>query len=138
MKSFCYVVNFLTEGTTANFAVAKKHFSYPQHILRKKLRSIVMNFVKSIVFLVNLVYNILRHIIDRSARMEISYKKLWILLIEKNISPATLRKDLNIATGTMTKMRRNEDVALSVLLRICEYLDCNIGDICDAVKAECK
>lgn len=138
MKSFCYVVNFLTEGTTANFAVAKKHFSYPQHILRKKLRSIVMNFVKSIDFLVNLVYNILRHIIDRSARMEISYKKLWILLIEKNISPATLRKDLNIATGTMTKMRRNEDVALSVLLRICEYLDCNIGDICDAVKAECK
>ena len=138
MKSFCYVVNFLTEGTTANFAVAKKHFSYPQHILRKKLRSIVMNFVKSIDFLANLVYNILRHIIDRSARMEISYKKLWILLIEKNISPATLRKDLNIATGTMTKMRRNEDVALSVLLRICEYLDCNIGDICDAVKAECK
>lgn len=138
MKSFCYVVNFLTEGTTANFAVAKKHFSYPQHLLRKKLRSIVMNFVKSIDFLVHLAYNILSHIIDRSARMEISYKKLWILLIEKNISPATLRKELNIATGTMTKMRRNEDVALSVLLRICEYLDCNIGDICDAVKAECK
>ena len=68
--------------------------------------------------------------------MKISYKKLWILLIEKNISPATLRKDLNIATGTMTKMRRNEDVALSVLLRICEYLDCNIGDICDAIKKE--
>ena len=64
--------------------------------------------------------------------MRISYKKLWILLIEKEISPATLRKDLNIATGTMTKMRRNEEVALSVLLRICEYLDCNIGDICDA------
>ena len=39
--------------------------------------------------------------------MEISYKKLWILLIEKNISPATMRKELNIATGTMTKMRRN-------------------------------
>ena len=35
--------------------------------------------------------------------MRISYKKLWILLIEKEISPATLRKDLNIATGTMTK-----------------------------------
>lgn len=50
-----------------------------------------------------------------------------------NIS-SQLRKDLNIATGTMTKLRRNEEVALSVLLRICEYLDCNIGDICDAVK----
>ena len=68
--------------------------------------------------------------------MKISYKKLWILLIEKDISPATLRKDLNIATGTMTKMRKNEEVALSVLLRICEYLNCNIGDICDAVKTE--
>lgn len=68
--------------------------------------------------------------------MGISYKKLWIFLVEKDISQATFRKDLNIATGTMTKMRRNEEVALSVLLRICEYLDCNIGDICDAVKID--
>ena len=66
--------------------------------------------------------------------MKMSYKKLWIMLVEKEISQATLRKDLNIATGTMTKLRRNEEVALSVLLRICEYLDCNIGDICDAVR----
>lgn len=95
-----------------------------------------MNFANHLDFLTILLYNILRNIIDRSVRMEISYKKLWILLIEKDISPATLRKDLNIATGTMTKMRRNEDVALSVLLRICEYLDCNIGDICDAVKVD--
>ena len=68
--------------------------------------------------------------------MQISYKKLWIMLVEKDIPQATLRKDLKIASGTMTKMRRNEEVALSVLLRICEYLDCNIGDICDAVKNE--
>ena len=68
--------------------------------------------------------------------MAISYKKLWILLIEREISPATLRKELNIATGTMTKLRRNEEVALSVLLRICEYLDCNIGDTCDAVRVD--
>ena len=54
------------------------------------------------------------------------------LLIEKEISPAKLRKDLSIATGTMTKLRRNEEVALSVLLRICDYLDCDIGDICEA------
>lgn len=96
----------------------------------------MMNFAKSIDFLAFFPYDVLRCIIDWGVRMEISYKKLWILLIEKDISPATLRKDLNIATGTMTKMRRNEDVALSVLLRICEYLDCNIGDICDAVKTE--
>lgn len=70
--------------------------------------------------------------------MRMSYKKLWILLIEKDISQATFRKDLNIATGTMTKLRRNEEVALSVILRICEYLNCNIGDICDAVREESK
>ena len=66
--------------------------------------------------------------------VSISYKKLWILLIERDISPADLRKDLSIATGTMTKLRRNEEVALSVLIRICRYLDCDIGDIVEIVK----
>jgi DNA-binding Xre family transcriptional regulator len=66
----------------------------------------------------------------------INYKKLWIMLVERDISVATLRKDLMIAPGTMTKLRRNEEVALSILLRICEYLNCNIGDICDAVRVQ--
>lgn len=70
--------------------------------------------------------------------MRISYKKLWLMLVEKEISQATLRKDLKIATGTMTKLRRNEEVALSVILRICAYLNCNIGDICDAVHEDNK
>ena len=68
--------------------------------------------------------------------MKFSYKKLWVLLAEKEISQVAFRKDLNIATGTMTKLRKNEEVALSVLLRICDYLNCNIGDICDAIKEE--
>ena len=68
--------------------------------------------------------------------MKISYKKLWVLLAEKEISQVAFLKDLNIATGTMTKLRKNEEVALSVLLRICDYLNCNIGDICDAIKEE--
>lgn len=74
----------------------------------------------------------------RGREMKISYKKLWIILIEKDISPVQLRLDLNIATGTMTKLRRNEEVALSVLLRICEYLNCNIGDICDVINDDEK
>lgn len=68
--------------------------------------------------------------------MKVSYKKLWVLLAEKEISQVAFRKDLNIATGTMKKLRKNEEVALSVLLRICDYLNCNIGDICDAIKEE--
>lgn len=68
--------------------------------------------------------------------MKISYKKLWMLLIEKDITKPQLRKDLNLATGTMSKLNKGEEVALSVLLRICEYLNCDIGDICEAVRAE--
>ena len=70
----------------------------------------------------------------KTTKRVISYKKLWILLIENEISPVDLREDLKISTGTMTKLRRNEEVALSILLRICGYLDCDIGDICEAVK----
>ena len=66
--------------------------------------------------------------------MGISYTKLWLLLIEKDITRAQMRRDLKIATGTMSKLNKGEEVALSVLLRICDYLDCDIGDICFAVK----
>ena len=66
--------------------------------------------------------------------MGISYKKLWVLLIEEDITRAQMRRDLKIATGTMSKLNKGEEVALSVLLRICDYLDCDIGDICSVVK----
>lgn len=68
--------------------------------------------------------------------MKISYKKLWMLLIQKDITKPQLRRDLNLATGTMSKLNKNEEVALSVLLRICKYLNCDIGDICEAVSTE--
>ena len=66
--------------------------------------------------------------------MGISYKKLWVLLIEKDITRAQMRRDLKIATGTMSKLNKGEEVALSVLLRICEYLECDVGDVCSVVK----
>jgi len=68
--------------------------------------------------------------------MKISYKKLWFMLLERDISKATLRKDLNLATGTMSKLNKGEEVALSVLLRICAYLKCDIGDICEALPVD--
>lgn len=68
--------------------------------------------------------------------MKISYKKLWVMLIQKDITKPQLRRDLNLATGTMSKLNKNEDVALSVLLRICKYLNCDIGDICEAISID--
>ena len=68
--------------------------------------------------------------------MKISYKKLWMVLIQKDITKVRMKRDLGLAAGTMSKLNKGEDVALSVLLRICDYLDCDIGDICQAVRAE--
>src|SRR5699024_743180 len=72
----------------------------------------------------------------RSIDMKISYKKLWVLLIQRDISKVTLRKEVGIAAGTMSKLNKGEEVALPILLRICDYLDCDIGDICEAVREE--
>lgn len=51
--------------------------------------------------------------------MAISYNKLWKLLIDKKMSKADLRKAAGIAPNTMTRLRRDEEVTLSVLNRIC-------------------
>lgn len=67
--------------------------------------------------------------------MKISYKKLWVMLIQRDITKVQLRADVGISAGTMSKLNKGEEVALSVLLRICDYLNCDIGDICEAVRA---
>jgi len=72
----------------------------------------------------------------RGVYMKISYKKLWMLLIQRDITKVQMRRDLKIAAGTMSKLNKGEEVALSVLLRICEYLNCDIGDICEAVRVD--
>lgn len=65
--------------------------------------------------------------------MAISYNKLWKLLVDKKMSKADLRKAAGIAPNTMTRLRRDEEVTLSVLNRICIVLDVNIGDVMEFV-----
>ena len=72
--------------------------------------------------------------------MAISYNKLWKLLVDKKMSKADLRKAASIAPNTMTRLRRDEEVTLTVLHKICSTLEVDIGDIMeflpDANKAE--
>ena len=68
--------------------------------------------------------------------MAISYKKLWKLLIDKEISAVELREKTGIAPNTMTKLRRDEEVSMTVLAKICKALDANIGDIMDLIPEE--
>jgi len=66
--------------------------------------------------------------------MKVSYKKLWVMLAEKEMSKVELRKRAGIAPATFTKLRRNQEVALSVLLKIADVMDCDAGDMMSFVK----
>lgn len=61
--------------------------------------------------------------------MTISYNKLWKLLVDKKMSKADLRRATDMASNTMTSLRRDKKVSMDIILRICEVLDCDIGDI---------
>ena len=65
--------------------------------------------------------------------MAVSYKKLWKLLIDKDMK----KKDLRIATGITTtalaKLGKNEHVNTEILAKICKVLECNIEDIMEIV-----
>lgn len=65
--------------------------------------------------------------------MAISYKKLWKLLIDNDMTAVNLRQATGIAPNTMTKLRKDEEVSLSVLVKICTALNANIGDIMDLI-----
>lgn len=66
--------------------------------------------------------------------MQVSYKKLWKLLIDKNIKQSELRKIAALNPSTVTKLHNNQSVPVEMLLRVCEALGCDFGDIMEAVK----
>ena len=68
--------------------------------------------------------------------MEVSYKKLWKLLIDKDMKKEELRIAAGISTNTMAKLGKNENVNTEMLVKICSALKCNIADIMDIVKTE--
>ena len=61
--------------------------------------------------------------------MQISYNKLWKVLIDNGMTSAELRKRAGFAPNTLTKLKQNQPVALTLLLKICEVLDTDIGNI---------
>jgi len=61
--------------------------------------------------------------------MHVSYKKLWKLLIDRNMRKQDLREKAGISKGTITKLGKNQNVSTETLAKICAALDCNIEDI---------
>lgn len=66
--------------------------------------------------------------------MEISYNKLWKVLIDKNMKKIDLKDLAGISSSSLAKLGKNEPVTLEVLMKICEALDVNIGDIVEFIK----
>ena len=70
--------------------------------------------------------------------MAISYKKLWKLLIDRDMKKKDLVALSGISQSSVTKMGKNENVNTDVLVRICHALNCDIGDIAEIVLQESK
>ncbi|MDD3436563.1 MAG: helix-turn-helix transcriptional regulator [Candidatus Gastranaerophilales bacterium] len=68
--------------------------------------------------------------------MAVSYKKLWKLLIDKDMKKKDLREAANISPSLIAKMGRNENVTTEVLSRICAALKCDVGDIMEMIPDE--
>lgn len=68
--------------------------------------------------------------------MEVSYKKLWKLLIDKDMKKKDLQIIAGISWSSITKLSKGKNVSMEVLMKVCKALECNIGDIMDLIPKE--
>jgi len=68
--------------------------------------------------------------------MSVSYKKLWKLLIDKDMKKKDLRAATGLSTTTLAKLGKNENVSTDILVKICKALECDIGDIMEVVEED--
>lgn len=66
--------------------------------------------------------------------MTVSYKKLWKLLIDRDMKKKDLLAATGISQSSLSKIRRNENVNMDILVKVCTALNCDIGDIMEIVK----
>jgi len=64
----------------------------------------------------------------------VSYKKLWKLLIDRDMKKKDLLAAAGISQSSLSKMGRNENVNTDILVKICKALSCDIGDIMEIVQ----
>ncbi|MGL4333137.1 MAG: helix-turn-helix domain-containing protein [Bacteroidales bacterium] len=66
----------------------------------------------------------------------ISYKKLWKLLIDRNMTKTDLRDNSSISTASLAKLGKDENLTTAVLLKICDALECDISDIMEIIEID--
>ena len=65
--------------------------------------------------------------------MKISYNKLWKILIDRKMNKTDLREMTKMGSNAMAKLGRDETISMDVMLRICDVLHCDIGDIMEVI-----
>ena len=68
--------------------------------------------------------------------MKLSYKKLWVMLVERDLKKTEFAKKAKISSASLAKLGKGANVTTDVLVRICEELKCDIGVICEIVPDE--
>ncbi|MBS3937624.1 MAG: helix-turn-helix transcriptional regulator [Peptococcaceae bacterium] len=68
--------------------------------------------------------------------MAVSYKRLWKMLIDKDMRKTDLRQATGISTSSLAKLGRNENINTEILVKICKVLECDIGDIMEVTEDE--
>ena len=68
--------------------------------------------------------------------MEVSYNKLWKLMIDRGMKKSELRELTGIGTNTLAKLSKNQAVSMEVLMKICNNLNCDISDVCEFIKED--
>ena len=76
-------------------------------------------------------FNVAKQESGRVHSMGVSYKKLWKILIDKDMKKKDLQEKAGISWASVSKMSKEETVSMEVLLKVCKTLECNIGDIMD-------
>lgn len=65
--------------------------------------------------------------------MKLSYKKLWVKLVEEDMKKTEFAKNAGISSASLAKLGKGANITTDLLLKICEYLKCDIGDIVEVV-----
>ena len=68
--------------------------------------------------------------------MKVSYNRLWKLLIDRKMKKIDLRQKAGISTATISKLTNDEPVTLTIIIKICEALNCNVEDVLELIRED--
>lgn len=79
---------------------------------------------------------ILRQRVRKAIIVSISYKRLWKLLIDKDMNKNDLREAIGVSSATIARMSKGVPVSTEVMMKICKALNCNLGDIAEVINED--